>query len=147
MRCSEQVSSQPKEGIVEADKDVRCMCSALCMCSNQIGVNDDVSWLLATAQNNQPVLSINRLHENSCSYPKNTQQKDMLESKILFKTSLNLEIFDKENDKEYATGMLQQYILWMIINHCCGPSTKTFISANVPAVFGGYFLQIQHPHI
>ena len=27
VRCSEQVSSQPKEGIVEADKDVRCMCT------------------------------------------------------------------------------------------------------------------------
>ena len=72
----------------------------------------------------------------------------MLGSEILLETSLNLEVFDEDDEKEYATGMLQQYILWMVINHCCGPSTKTFISANVAAaVFGGYFLQIQHCHI
>ena len=29
-----------------------------------------------------------------------------------------------------------QYILWMVINHCCGPSTRTFICANGTAVFG-----------
>ena len=50
-----------------------------CMCSVQIGVNDDVSWLLAPAQNNQPVLSINRSHENNCSYsPKKTLHNKLL---------------------------------------------------------------------
>ena len=45
------------------------------MFSAQIGVNDDVSWLLAGAQNNQLVLSINWLDQNSWMHP---TQKDMM---------------------------------------------------------------------